>query len=47
MRAVFLDFRTVSNGDIDTAALDAVLPGCIYYDTTSPLLTVGKSKPLA
>lgn len=36
MRAVFLDFRTVSNGDIDTAALDAVLPGCIYYDTTSP-----------
>jgi glycerate dehydrogenase len=34
MRAVFLDFGTVSNGDLDTAALERVLPGVVLHDQT-------------
>jgi glycerate dehydrogenase len=36
MRAVFLDFATVSAGDLDTARLDAALPGLRYFDHTTP-----------
>jgi glycerate dehydrogenase len=34
MRAVFLDFGTVSNGDLDTGALERVLPGIALHDRT-------------
>jgi glycerate dehydrogenase len=36
MRAVFLDFATVSAGDLDTARLDEALPGLRYFDHTAP-----------
>jgi len=35
MRAVFLDFGTVSNNDIDTTQLDASLPDLVYHDVTA------------
>lgn len=34
MQGVFLDFATVSNNDIDTTALDEVLPGLTYHAVT-------------
>lgn len=34
MRGVFLDFATVSNNDVDTASLDAALPGLAYHSVT-------------
>jgi glycerate dehydrogenase len=34
MRAVFLDYETVSNGDLDTSALTRVLPGLEFYGST-------------
>lgn len=36
MQGVFLDFATVSAGDLDTAALDRVLPRLVYHDATPP-----------
>src|SRR5262245_17908347 len=36
MRAVFVDFATVSSGDLDTNRLDAALPGLHYFPTTTP-----------
>jgi len=36
MRAVFLDFGTVSNGDLDTASLERALPGLVIHDQTRP-----------
>jgi glycerate dehydrogenase len=36
MRSVFVDFATVSAGDLDTAALDRVLPGMEYFPLTAP-----------
>lgn len=36
MKAVFLDFDTVSAGDIDTASLDAALPDMHYFGTSDP-----------
>ena len=35
MRAVFLDYETVSNGDLDTSGLTAVMPGLQIYGSTS------------
>jgi glycerate dehydrogenase len=35
MRAVFLDFGTVSNGDLDTAPLERVVPGLVIHQQTS------------
>lgn len=35
MRAVFLDFGTVSHDDLDTSALERVLPGITLYPTSS------------
>ena len=35
MRAVFLDFGTVSNGDLDTGPLERVLPGLVIHQQTS------------
>jgi glycerate dehydrogenase len=34
MRAVFLDFGTVSSGDLDTGTLERVLPGIVLHDRT-------------
>ncbi len=34
MRGVFLDLGTVSNGDLDTSALTAVLPGLVIHEQT-------------
>ena len=34
MRAVFLDFGTVSRGDLDTGTLERVLPGIALHDRT-------------
>ena len=36
MRGVFLDFATVSNNDIDTARLDALISGLQYHQVTRP-----------
>jgi glycerate dehydrogenase len=36
MRAVFVDFATVSAGDLETTTLEAVLPGLRYFPETSP-----------
>jgi len=35
LRAVFLDFGTVSHGDLDTTSLERVLPGITLYPTSS------------
>jgi len=35
VRAVFLDYETVSNGDLDTSGLAAVMPGLAIYGSTS------------
>ncbi len=35
MRAVFLDFGTVSNGDLDTNSLECVVPGLTIHQQTS------------
>src|SRR6185295_18587670 len=35
MRAVFLDFGTVSHDDLDTAALERVLPGIALHSTST------------
>ena len=35
MRAVFLDYETVSNGDLDTSGLTGVMPGLQIYGSTS------------
>lgn len=35
MRAVFLDFGTVSNGDLDTAPLERLVPGLVLHQQTS------------
>jgi glycerate dehydrogenase len=35
VRAVFLDFGTVSNGDLDPAPLERALPGIVIHDRTS------------
>jgi len=34
VRAVFLDFGTVSNGDLDTGPLERVLPGLVIHEQT-------------
>jgi glycerate dehydrogenase len=34
MRAVFLDFGTVSSGDLDTSPLEQVLPGIVLHERT-------------
>lgn len=36
MRAVFLDFGTVSNGDLDPAPLERALPGIVLHERTAP-----------
>ena len=36
MRAVFVDFATVSAGDLDTMRLERALPGLRYYPETKP-----------
>jgi glycerate dehydrogenase len=36
MRAVFLDFGTVSSGDLSTASLEQVLPGILIHEQTPP-----------
>ena len=34
VKAVFLDFATVSNGDLDMSALRRVLPDVVLHDVT-------------
>jgi glycerate dehydrogenase len=34
MRAVFLDFGTVSGGDLDTGSLEQALPGIVFHEQT-------------
>ena len=34
LRAVFLDFGTVSNGDLDTGSLERALPGVVFHERT-------------
>ena len=34
MKSVFLDFATISRGDIDAESLDRVLPDLQYFPTT-------------
>jgi len=36
MKAVFLDFATVSRGDLDVAPLESALPGIELHDVTAP-----------
>jgi glycerate dehydrogenase len=36
MRAVFLDFGTVSSGDLDTGPLESVLPGLVIHQKSLP-----------
>ncbi len=36
MKTVFLDFKTVSNNDIDTSRLDDLLSDVAYHDVTAP-----------
>jgi len=42
MQAVFVDFATVSAGDLDRAQLDLVLPGMQYYDDTPAAELIGR-----
>jgi len=37
MHAVFLDFGTVSNGDLETGPLERVLPGIVLHERTAQL----------
>ena len=36
MRAVFLDFGTVSGGDLDTGSIERALPGILFHPQTPP-----------
>ncbi len=36
MKTVFLDFKTISNNDINTSRLDGLLPDVTYHDVTAP-----------
>ena len=42
MRAVFLDYETVSNGDLDTSGLTEVMPGLQIYESTSDAEVAGR-----
>jgi glycerate dehydrogenase len=42
VRAVFLDYETVSNGDLDTSGLTAVMPGLQIYGSTSDSEAAGR-----
>ena len=42
MRAVFLDFSTVSNGDLDTGPLELVVPGLVIHQQTSSAQVAGR-----
>ncbi|MGH8495691.1 MAG: D-2-hydroxyacid dehydrogenase [Gammaproteobacteria bacterium] len=42
MKAVFLDFATVSRSDLDVAALKAILPGIELFDVTHALELPGR-----
>jgi glycerate dehydrogenase len=42
MRAVFLDFGTVSNGDLDTGPLERVLPGIVIHQQTMAEQVAGR-----
>jgi glycerate dehydrogenase len=42
MRAVFVDFATVSAGDLDTTQLDRALPGLQYYADTAAAELIGR-----
>src|SRR5687767_2478686 len=35
MKAVFLDYATVSSGDLDSSALERLLPGLVLHDVTT------------
>jgi glycerate dehydrogenase len=42
VRAVFLDYETVSNGDLDTSGLTGVMPGLQIYGSTSEREAAGR-----
>src|SRR5262245_7102019 len=42
MRAVFVDYATVSAGDLDTSSLDRALPGMECYDDTPATELIGR-----
>ncbi len=42
MRAVFLDYETVSNGDLDSSGLTAVMPGLQIYGSTNDSEAAGR-----
>ena len=42
MRAVFLDYETVSNGDLDTSSLTGVMPGLEIFGSTSDSEAAGR-----
>jgi glycerate dehydrogenase len=43
MRAVFLDYSTVSNGDLDTASLTKPMPGIVFHGATDPSEIAGRT----
>jgi glycerate dehydrogenase len=42
VRAVFLDYETVSNGDLDTSGLNGVMPGLQIFGSTSESEAAGR-----
>lgn len=42
MRAVFLDFGTVSSGDLDTGSLERVTPGIVLHELTAAADVAGR-----
>jgi glycerate dehydrogenase len=42
VRAVFLDYETVSNGDLDNSGLTGVMPGLQIYGSTSASEVAGR-----
>ena len=42
MRAVFLDFGTVSNGDLDPGPLERALPGIVIHGRTPQVDVSGR-----
>jgi hypothetical protein len=42
VHAVFLDYETVSNGDLDTSSLTAVMPSLEFFGSTDEVQVTGR-----
>jgi len=42
VRAVFLDYETVSNGDLDTSGLTRVIPELLFFGSTDDAQIAGR-----